>query len=63
MATTSQDSGYLQLAFNRCFLRKQFATLEDALKQPAIRTALLRVASNLAKPTKQPSHLRGALND
>lgn len=63
MATKSPDQGYLQLAFNRCQLRKQYPSLADALKHPAISIALHRVASNLAKPVKQPRHLKGALND
>lgn len=63
MATQSPSKGYLQLAFNRCQLRKQFASLDEALKHPALSLALHRVASNLAKPVKQPRHLKGALND
>lgn len=63
MATQSPSKGYLQLAFNRCQLRKQFASLDDALQHPALSLALHRVASNLAKPVKQPRHLKGALND
>ena len=60
MATTSTEKGYLQLAFNRCQLRKQFASLDEALKHPALSICLHRVAINLAKPAKQTSHLRGA---
>lgn len=63
MATSSPDRGYLQMAFNRCLLRKHFNSLDDALKSPALALCLRRVASNLAKPTKQPSHMRGAIND
>lgn len=63
MASNQTDKGYLQLAFNRCQLRKQFADLETALQYPAICTALHRVAINLAKPDNRPSHLRGAVND
>lgn len=63
MATDSPDTSYLQMAFNRCYLRKQFASLDEALKHPALNLCLRRVASNLAKPTKQPRHLKGALND
>lgn len=63
MKTDSPSKGYLQLAFNRCQLRKQFASLDEALKYPALSIALHRVAINLAKPTKQPRYLRGALND
>jgi hypothetical protein len=63
METNSPDQGYLQLAFNICQLRKQFHDLDAALNNPAISIALRRVASNLAKPTKQPRHLKGALND
>lgn len=63
MATQSPSKGYLQLAFNRCELRKQFASLDEALQHPALSLALHRVANNLAKPVKQPRHLKGALND
>lgn len=62
MATNSPDQAYLQMAFNRCQLRKRFASLDEALKHPAINLCLRRVATNLAKPNK-PSHLRGAIND
>lgn len=63
MATQTPSKGYLQLAFNRCQLRKQFASLDEALQHPALSLCLHRVASNLAKPVKQPRHLKGALND
>ncbi|HSH86862.1 MAG TPA: hypothetical protein VK958_06385 [Methylophilus sp.] len=63
MASKQTDKGYLQLAFNRCCLRKQFPDLDAALKSPAICTALRRVAENLAKPDNKPSHLRGAVKD
>jgi hypothetical protein len=63
MVTNSPDQSYLQMAFNRCQLRKHFDSLADALNNPAISLCLHRVASNLAKPARQPHHMRGALND